>query len=296
MKTLPYFCLLLDCFLRFSPSFSQPFVQTFHDFEPNLGIDGLIDFGFGVSTSVNGDWAVVGATSSYDVNGGNFRELAGAAYLYHRNPKFGWNFFQKIVPTDRSTRDLFGDQVAIYQDHLIVSAIWDDDPGSPISQQKGSIYLFGLDTAGVWQEAQKLLASDASDGDYFGEAIDLGAGVAMVGVPRKDFDAGGGSIFAESGAVYVFTQDNSGLWSETQKLLPITMNSFDQFGTSVSIQGEWAAVGVPREDQDAQGNILTDAGAVYLYQRDSSSSWQLYQLGLSCFTYLPPARNWSSKQ
>ncbi len=54
-------------------------------------------------------------------------------------------------------------------------------------------------------------------------------------------------------------------------------NSYDYFGTSVAISGNYAIVGAPDEDEDAaDANTLSEAGSAYIFEL-SDGSWTLMQ-------------------
>ncbi|MEM7655753.1 MAG: hypothetical protein AAF399_06450, partial [Bacteroidota bacterium] len=84
MKTLLFPCLLLIYLLSISPCFSQPFVQTYHDFEPDPNGNSYF-FNLGTSSTIESPWAAIGALNGYDENGNNLVDGAGAVYIYYRN-------------------------------------------------------------------------------------------------------------------------------------------------------------------------------------------------------------------
>jgi len=86
----------------------------------------------------------------------------------------------------------------------------------------------------------RLTASDGTANASFGWAVDLDGGTLIVSAPF-DVDAEDGP-----GAVYVFRQDE-GAWVEQQKLVPDDTLSDVEFGRSLSISGDWIAVGAPSD-------------------------------------------------
>jgi hypothetical protein len=110
-------------------------------------------------------------------------------------------------------------------------------------------------------QVQKLLASDAQLGDWFGLSTAIDGDWAAVGAPYED------SIFISSGAVYVFQRVGSS-WVETQKLKASDAAMFSAFGSSLAIAGNVLVVGA--RDDTPQG--ILDAGAAYVFER-SGSSW-----------------------
>lgn len=67
-------------------------------------------------------------------------------------------------------------------------------------------------------------------------------------------------------------------------------NMDDEFGTSVSISGNYAVVGAPEHDEDVSGgNNISNAGAVYIFKNDGAGNWAFHQKIVS------PARNISDQ-
>ncbi|MGI9014539.1 MAG: FG-GAP repeat protein, partial [Phycisphaerales bacterium] len=94
--------------------------------------DGAADDGFGISVSISGAIAVVGAPFDDD-NATN----SGSAYLFDVTTG---QQITKLRAQDGAALDYFGYSVAINGDTAIVGAYWDDDNGS----YSGSAYLFDI--------------------------------------------------------------------------------------------------------------------------------------------------------
>jgi hypothetical protein len=101
--------------------------------------------------------------------------------------------------------------------------------------------------------AKKLLASDGSGGNGFGTSVALSGDTVIVGTKW-------------SGAAYIFSrnQGGSGNWGEVKKLTPSDGVAGDNFGTSVSLSGDFALVG-------AYGSG-SGAGAAYLFYRNQGGT------------------------
>ena len=85
-----------------------------------------------------------------------------------------------LVPTDGAEDDRFGWRVAINGNVAIVAAPFDDDDGNV----SGSAYLFDV-TTGL--QTAKLTASDAAEGDVFGNwGIAIDGNTAVVAADRND--------------------------------------------------------------------------------------------------------------
>jgi len=116
------------------------------------------------------------------------------------------------------------------------------------------LFIF-LTVAELSGQNQKLIASDAEEFDKFGWSIDLDENYLIVGAPTKA-DFGG-----NSGAAYIF-RFNGSEWVEEAKLTASDTLAYNEFGYSVSIDGDFAAVG-------ARVNY-TGVGAVYIFKRNGA--------------------------
>ncbi|HUU96643.1 MAG TPA: FG-GAP repeat protein [Phycisphaerae bacterium] len=144
---------------------------------------------FGVSVSISGDVAVIGASGD---DGG------GSAYVFEKPPG-GWENMTetaKLTASDAAGGERFAESVSISGDVAVIGAHWDDDAGT----RSGSAYVFEKPPGG-WEdmtETAKLTASDAAEEDGFGKSVSISADVAVIGAYRDD-DGG-----TDSGSAYVF--------------------------------------------------------------------------------------------
>ena len=130
-------------------------------------------------------------------------------------------------------------------------------PPSPNPPPNPPIFLTNM----LEDTGATIYASDAVAGDNFGRSVSLYGDTALIGA-WKDDDQGGGS-----GSVYVFTR-SGGSWNEETKIYPLDPSASTYFGTSVSLYVDTALIG--RSYDNAKG---TEAGAVYVFTKVSSTSW-----------------------
>jgi hypothetical protein len=121
--------------------------------------DGAVNDYFGVSVSVSGDTALVGAQG--DTIGPNLNQ--GSAYVYVRSGTT-WGQQAHLAASDGATSDFFGFAVSVSGDTALVGAE-SDDVGANANQ--GSAYVFVRNGMG-WTEQAHLTASDGAANDYFG--------------------------------------------------------------------------------------------------------------------------------
>ena len=96
--------------------------------------------------------------------------------------KAQYNEIAKILASDADVGDAFGASVSISGDRAIVGARLNDDNGN----FSGSAYIFERNESGGWTETQKLTASDAAEGDFFGGSVSISGDRAIVGAIGQD--------------------------------------------------------------------------------------------------------------
>ena len=210
--------------------------------------------GFGGGVSINGDTIVVGAYRDDDAG-----TDSGSAYVFVR-PEGGWTDSSedaKLTASDAAAGDLFGLSVPIDGDTIVVGAHHDSDAGS----QSGSAYVF-VRPEGGWTDSSedaKLTASNAAAGDLFGRIVSIDGDTIVVGAALGD------SGVSDSGSAYVFVKNGS-TWSQQAKLTASDAAANDEFGVSVSIDGNTIVVG-SRYDDDGG----TNSGSAYVFVWDGST-------------------------
>jgi hypothetical protein len=213
--------------------------------------DGTASDQFGISVSVRGDTAIVGA--SLDDNAG---ASSGSAYVFDRNQggANNWGQVKKLVASDGAAADQFGDSVSVSGDTAIVGAPTDDDAGL----SSGSAYVIDRNQGGAnnWGEVKKLVASDGTAGDTFGRAVSVEGNTAVVGANNDD------APVSDSGSAYVFDRLQGGVnnWGEVDKLVATDGDASDSFAQAVSVYLNTVMVGAPF-DNDAGSN----SGSAYFF-------------------------------
>ena len=164
----------------------------------------------------------------------------------------------KIIAPDASSRDFFGDSVAIDGDRIVAGAPEHDG----VASAAGQVYVFSR-ASGIWNLETTLTASDAGLGDFFGDTVALEGNRLAVAATGQD-DQGSGT-----GAVYVYERnETTGTWSESARLTASDGDTFDSFGAALALDGDRLAVGVPGRDDAGNGS-----GAVYVFERDAGGVW-----------------------
>ncbi len=236
---------------------------------------------FATSVAISGNYAVVGARlEDEDASNSNMLNNAGSAYIFERDANGVWNEVQKIVASDREAVDVFGRSVSISGDIIVVGASFEDHDtsGSNFRNAAGSAYIFERDANGVWNEVQKIVASDRGTDDEFGEDLAIDGTYIIVGAWPEDQDEFGGNTMSASGSAYIFEKGTNGIWNEVQKIVASDRNVNDKFGWEVDISGNYAIVGAHHDDEDELGNnTLNKSGSAYIFERDANGVWNEVQ-------------------
>ncbi|NQU06452.1 MAG: choice-of-anchor D domain-containing protein, partial [Calditrichaeota bacterium] len=208
---------------------------------------------FGVTISISGDYAIVGA---WREDPGDVLN-AGSAYIFHRSGD-EWTQQAKINASDPGAWDYFGASVSIGGDYAIIGANW-EDPGDV--DAAGSAYIFHR-SGEDWTQQAKINASDAGTSDLFGNSVSINGDYVIVGAYEKDH----GDVNL-AGSAYIFHRSGEE-WTEQAKIIAGDAEAEDHFGCSVSINGDFAIVGAYRENPGGASN----AGSAYIFCR-SGENW-----------------------
>lgn len=110
-----------------------------------------------------------------------------------------------------------------------------------------------------WVYSQKLTASDASPGDYFGSSVHVSGGFTFIGAPNTDDN---------SGAVYVYKRDGIN-WIESQKL---SVTNGESFGASVSRSGDRALISVYENNSSTFAHVFEWDGVEWVQNQELMAS------------------------
>jgi hypothetical protein len=207
--------------------------------------DGVGGDEFGFSVALSGNTALVGARFDSTPALG----AAGAVYVFQDNGGNNWPQVTKLLPSDPTTSKQFGTSVAFTSNTAVIGAIGDNTNGI----LSGAAYIFQRDASQVWQQKEKLTASDAATEDEFGYSVGIDGNTVVVGAWQDDDPEIG------SGSAYLFRTDSLGSWNQVAKLRASDQEQGDAFGSASAISGGVSLVGA------SLANNGTDSGAGYLY-------------------------------
>jgi cysteine-rich repeat protein len=113
----------------------------------------------------------------------------------------------------------------------------------------------GISRSGSIFQHAKLTDFNGIDNDYFGDSVAIDGDYIVIGVQNDD-DRG-----INSGSVYIFKRDGN-VWSQQQKIIANDGAYEDNFGGSVSIQGDHIVVGAYGDNNNT--------GSAYIFKRDGN--------------------------
>jgi len=160
----------------------------------------------------------------------------------------------------------------------------------------GAVYVFTR-TGGTWAQQAYVKASNAGNGDHFGNVVALSADGSTMAVAAFWESSGATGVngnqddnsIPQAGAVYVFTRGGAA-WTQQAYIKASNAGNAgegevpgdgDQFGFSLALSddGGTLAVGATSEDSNGSGvngnqrdESASSAGAVYLYAR-TGTTW-----------------------
>ena len=194
--------------------------------------DGVTDDSFGLSVSLDGDYALIGASEDDG--------RKGSAYVFKRDGT-SWIQEDKLTASAGVAKDCFGSSVSLDGDYALIGAYGDDS-------YKGSVYVFKRDGTS-WMQEEKLNVSDGATWDIFGISVSLDGDHALIGSYRND-DA--------KGSAYMFKWNGTS-WMQENKLTASDGAANDLFGISVSLDGNYALIGAYHDD--------SGKGSAYVFKK-----------------------------
>src|SRR6185503_10851789 len=171
-------------------------------------------------------------------------------------------FVNKLLAGDGAGNDSFGQSVAVDHEVVVVGTPTADPRGN----SSGAVYIYGANTNGGlhWAQVQKIFPADGAMGDEFGTSVAVQNDTLAIGARNARGTR-------TSGAVYVYTR-TAGVWTQTKRILPADGDNSDEFGFSVSLDGDTLAVGSRLDDDKG-----ASSGAAYLFARNQggTTNWGL---------------------
>ena len=130
------------------------------------------------------------------------------------------------------------------------------------TRDNGAAYVFRRSLSGDIASSWPLVASLYGAANGFGSSVSIDGDTMVIGTLSDD-DKG-----YNSGSAYVFTRDTPGDlasgWTQLSKLTAGDGAESDQFGNSVSIDGNTMVIGAYGDD-----DMGSSSGSAYVFMRDT---------------------------
>ena len=207
---------------------------------------------FGFSVGLDADTAIVGAIRDDEAG-----LDAGAAYIFVRNQS-NWALQAKLIGNNTKAEDRLGYAVDVDGDFAIAT--------SPYNRGIGAAYIYRREGT-EWKQKRnrirhRMMPIDPEGATFFGVSVAISGTTAVIGAI--------GALVGEeeSGAAYVFTENEPPFWNQHTKLTAGDRNGGDQLGYAVAITGNEVIAGAPL--QDAGGR---SSGAAYIFEKNEEAKW-----------------------
>ncbi|CAL2077939.1 FG-GAP-like repeat-containing protein [Tenacibaculum sp. 190524A02b] len=216
---------------------------------------------FGNSLAVNDNYLVVG--SYYGKHDKNESKKEGLAYIFNKNASNEWVETKILKQEIGNSYDLFGRDVAVNGDYILVSANGDDEGG----RDTGAAYIFFKNQGGDnnWGQQAKLKVSKPQSKEYLGWSGDLYGDYAVLGAYKYD-----ANTKEDVGTAYVFKREGT-TWRQQKQFLIDEANPDDLVGYDVAIYENRIAISAPNASVEG----VSRAGKVYVFEKGNKDSWNL---------------------
>lgn len=153
--------------------------------------DGKVGDSFGTGIAINESLVSPSRILVGAYNEGSVASNAGAVYIYDLQG----NLIQKITAYDADQDDRFGMAVAVSDSRIVVGSVYEDKDSANLNS--GAVYIYDLQGNPI----EKIVASNAGAGDFYGRAVAITDTRIMVGAYRED------TTNTNAGSVYLYNLD-----------------------------------------------------------------------------------------
>lgn len=244
--------------------YRKAYNDKWEGFQKLLVVDRKPEMRFGSSLSINGNYLAAGTIrESFDTNNENEFKASGAVYMFKYEQGI-WTEIQKIVPADRGENYLFGKDIDIDGNTMIVGA-----SSRPLGEELyvGGAYIYRLVGDSIWEERQCIVPADGNKQDNFGYSVNIQGDLAIIGSACDYQDANNSNTMLEAGSAYLFAEDDCGVWRQVQKFTANHRGYSANFGISCAFSGDYILIGADKEELDYKQEVSkNDAGAVYIFK------------------------------
>jgi FG-GAP repeat len=184
--------------------------------------------GFGSSVAISGNIVVVGANAE--------DSIAGAAYVFARDPAGRWTRQARLTPADQGVVTIdaaFGWDVAVQGRTILIGAFG-------YNFYQGAAYIF-QQQGGAWKQQARLATPVDAPFQCFGVSVALGFEAAIIGQPCH------GQRGGLETHVYAYSKGLNGVWKQRAEVVSPAAGDTSDFGLSVATNGLSMVMGSPSE-------------------------------------------------
>ena len=161
----------------------------------------------------------------------------------------------------------------------------------------GAVYVFN-GTGRHWSQMQKLVTGDAKEGDKFGSIMELDKDRVIISSTTTNYtnEFWGQTVpYLNHGAVYIFERNKTTLmWSYQSKLAPRDGVPGIEFGSSVSLTGDYALVTSKADDKTRVEIVASEETDIRKLALGSAGKFANY--GGSVYVFKTINGQWSQQQ
>jgi len=287
---------ILLCLTFLSQLYAQPFFETQNISYASSG--GILDIrpstSFGAKSTM-GSGTIAAADDRAEFWFNNEFIMGGSLIMHQKDSNGVWRYTQTLKSPNPEDWGFFGSAVSISGDEMMVGARGDGEyilgPHPNTNFSVGTVYCYERSPSGQWGATQAIPSPSGQIRGRFGMEVVLEGNTAFINAPGESFITANQDTILFVGAVYVYEKDSLGTWQYKQRIAPPEMPVvvplsngqsksyiFPEFGATLAYGNGFLAVGSDYEPFiSPAGDSLKNAGAVYLYQKDSTGLWTLSQ-------------------
>ncbi|MCX6807268.1 MAG: peptidoglycan DD-metalloendopeptidase family protein [Patescibacteria group bacterium] len=173
---------------------------------------------FGYQMAINNSYLAITAYG--------YSEYSGTVYMYRRGTAKRWSACDQLLPRDGQRVARFGCSLALSDNNRLAIGADNSINGGICT---GSVYVYEM-IAGRWTQKAKIVPADGKPNDYFGTSVSISSNGNTLAIGAQCADG----MRADVGAIYVFTRNADGTWTQRQKIVPSSTTAY-HFGSGIKM-------------------------------------------------------------
>ncbi len=221
--------------------------------------DSIQYYGFGEVIEVNDSHLIVSAPGA-DFWGVDTTSEIGRVYTFKKDRNGLWEYEQKLEPDNKNRDVLFGKEIALFEDLLLVSAEGEHlINGVEVSPYSGFVYVYEYNSSLGWQLVQKMENPIPEPYAGFGSSLAFNGKDLFVSAPNAN-----NNQIIIAGRVYSYVL-NDNQFEYKYNLEYRDVKNYSQYGASMAINDSILLIGSELLDNVLEGQFLTSSGGYEVY-------------------------------